>query len=227
LRFFIRDHRGISGEAMHERIQLTLLSSIIVSPWINLVGQYLRSRRCGQANCRYTLPDTLLSKILCIPSLAMTVLMKGSLLRWHQITAVFSGIRLLNDGISVEIFCQEEQDIAALGAKLFCEDSQGNRLMRDLEFNVTKTAFVPTSAFPRRLVVVLFSKVNHELVDERVFDAAIPFRPTDLTIEEVEQNVENLIAGGESDSVEFKSQIPHETGGDSCYCGGFRESKRG
>lgn len=119
-----------------------------------------------------------------------------------------SGIRLLNNGISVEIFCPEEQDIAALGAKLFCEDLQGSRLMRDLEFNVTRTAFVPTSASPRRLVVVLFSKVNHELVDERVFDAAIPFRPTDLTIEEVEQSVENLIAGGESDSVEFKSQIP-------------------
>ena len=119
-----------------------------------------------------------------------------------------SGIRLLNNGIAVQISCPEEQDTSALGAKLFCQDSQGNRLIQDLEFNETKTAFVPTSTFPRRLVVILFSKIDHDLVDERVFDAAIPFRPTDLTIEEVEQNVENLIAGGESDSVEFKSQIP-------------------
>lgn len=119
-----------------------------------------------------------------------------------------SGIRLLNNGISVEVFCLEEHDISRLGGKLYCEDSQGNRLMQDLVFDKARTGFVSTNTFPRRLVVVLFSKIEQDLVDERVFDSAIPFRPKDLTIEEVEQNVETLIAGGESDSVEFKSQIP-------------------
>lgn len=138
-----------------------------------------------------------------------------------------SGIRLLNNGISVQISCPEEQDVSVLGAKLFCEDAQGSRLMQDLEFNDTRTAFIPTSGFPRRLAVVLFSKVNHDLVDERVFDAAIPFRPTDLTIEEVEQNVENLIAGGESDSVEFKSQIPQKQEAIAVTAAAFANQKGG
>jgi Putative DNA-binding domain len=121
-----------------------------------------------------------------------------------------SGIRVLNSGISVQIVCPQGQDISILAAKLYCEDSQGSRVMKDLEFDDSRTAFLPTTGFPRRLVVVLFSKISHELIDERVFDSDIPFRPADLTIEEVEQNVENLIAGGESDSVEFKSQIPQK-----------------
>lgn len=124
-------------------------------------------------------------------------------------------------------FAQKGQDVSALGAKLFCEDAQGSSLMQDLEFNDMRTAFVPTSGFPRRLAVILFSKVNDDLVDERVFDAAIPFRPTNLTIEEVEQNVENLIAGGESDSVEFKSQIPQKQEAKAVTATAFANQKGG
>ena len=121
-----------------------------------------------------------------------------------------SGIRLLNNGISVQIAYPQGGTSSALGAKLYYEDAQGARLMKDLDFEGSDNVFVAANSFPRRLVVVLFSKVSHELIDERIFDAEIPFRPTDLTIEEVAQNVETLIAGGESDSVEFKSQIPQK-----------------
>ncbi len=138
-----------------------------------------------------------------------------------------SGIRLLNNAVSVQIFCPEGQDISELGAKLFCEDSEGGRLMQDLDFDDTRTALVSTKSFPRRLVVVLFSKVSQDLIDERVFDAAIPFRSTDLTIEEVEQNIENLIAGGESDSVEFKSQIPLKQDGIAATAVAFANQKGG
>ena len=119
-----------------------------------------------------------------------------------------SGIHLLNKGISVQVVCPLGEESSALKAKLYSEDAHGIRVMKDLEFDDSRAAFVEADAFPRQLVVVLFSKKDGELIDERVFDAQLPFRPADLTIEEVEQTVENLIRGGESDSIEFKSQIP-------------------
>jgi hypothetical protein len=119
-----------------------------------------------------------------------------------------SGIRLLNNGISVQIVCPEGEDRTALRAKLYCEDPRGHRVMKDLEFDKNGAAFVPVEGFPRQMVVVLFSKISGDRIDERIFDAQLPFRPADLTIEEVEQTIENLIHGGESDSIEFKSQIP-------------------
>lgn len=118
-----------------------------------------------------------------------------------------SRIHLLNNGISVQVVCPPGGE-SALKAKLYFEDAHGSRVMKDLEFDDSRAAFVEANAFPRHLVVVLFSKKNGELIDERVFDAQLPFRPADLTIEEVEQTIENLIRGGESDTIEFKSQIP-------------------
>jgi len=68
-------------------------------------------------------------------------------------------------------------------------------------------ASAPTKGFPRHLVVGLYSKSTGDLVDERNFDATSPYLPRDLTIEEVGRDIENLIRGGESDSIEFKVQI--------------------
>jgi ATP-dependent DNA helicase RecG len=81
-------------------------------------------------------------------------------------------------------------------------------MTEDLEFDEKGAAFASTKDFPRHLVVALVSKSRQDMVDERTFDAGSPYMPPDLTIEEAEQNVANLVRGGESDTIEFKSQIP-------------------
>jgi hypothetical protein len=119
-----------------------------------------------------------------------------------------SSIRLHNDGVAVEVECLAGANVKDLTGKLYCEGYYGNRMTEDLEFDEKGAAFASTKDFPRHLVVALVSKSRQDMVDERTFDAGSPYMPPDLTIEEAEQNVANLVRGGESDTIEFKSQIP-------------------
>ncbi|MGC2356245.1 MAG: ATP-binding protein [Candidatus Acidiferrum sp.] len=119
-----------------------------------------------------------------------------------------SEIRLLNDGVAVRVICLAGADPKDLAGKLYCEGYHGIRFTENLEFDDDGKAFASTKGFPRQLVVAVFSKSSKDLIDERTFDAGSPYLPGDLTIEELEQDVENLVKGGESDTIEFKSQIP-------------------
>jgi hypothetical protein len=117
-------------------------------------------------------------------------------------------IRLMNDGVAVRVMCLAGAEMSDLTGKLYCEGYHGNRISENLEFDDKGAAFASTKDFPRHLVVALLSKTGKDLIDERIFDAGSPFLPTDLTIEDVQQDIENLVQGGESDTIEFKSQIP-------------------
>lgn len=119
-----------------------------------------------------------------------------------------SEIRLLNNGVAVRVTSLMGTDPKDLAGKLYCEGYHGIRFTEDLEFDSDGKALASTKGFPRHLVVALFSKSSKELIDERAFDASSPYLPGDLTIEEVEKDIENLVKGGESDAIEFKSQIP-------------------
>jgi len=119
-----------------------------------------------------------------------------------------AGIRLLNDRVEVHAKALFGADPKDLAGKLYHEGYHGNRDNENLEFDEAGKAFASTKGFPRHLVVALFSKSTGDLIDERSFDASIPYLPGDLTIEEVGKDIENLVKGGESDTIEFKSQIP-------------------
>ncbi len=119
-----------------------------------------------------------------------------------------SEIRVLNNGVAVRVLCLAGADRKDLAGKLYCENYHGNRVSKNLEFDEEGKAFAPTNDFPRHLVVALWSRSAQDLIDQRFFDAGSPYLPSDLTIEEVEQDIENLVKGGESDTIEFKSQIP-------------------
>ncbi|HEY4837392.1 MAG TPA: ATP-binding protein [Candidatus Acidoferrales bacterium] len=121
-----------------------------------------------------------------------------------------AGIRLRNDGVEVHAVCMAGADPTDMSAKLYSEDDYGNRTIANLEFDTLGNAFAATSGFPRHLVVVLFSKSGHDIIDERIFDSGSPYLPGDLSVEAVEQDVENILKGGESDTLEFKSQIPKQ-----------------
>lgn len=117
-------------------------------------------------------------------------------------------IRLLNDGAAIQVECLAGADMNDLAGKFYCEGHHGVRFTENLEFDEEGHAFASTKGFPRLFVVALFSKSTEELIDERTFDASSPYLPGDLTIEEVERDIENLVRGGESDTIEFKSEIP-------------------
>ena len=117
-------------------------------------------------------------------------------------------IRLVNDGVAVSVTALAGADRKDLAGKLYCEGYHGIRFTENLDFDDGGKAFALTKGFPRHLVVAIFSKSNKDLIDERTFDAGSPYLPGDLTIEQVEQDVENLVKGGESDTIEFKSHIP-------------------
>jgi hypothetical protein len=117
-------------------------------------------------------------------------------------------IRLLNDGAAIRVEGLAGSNIKDLAGKFYCEGAHGTRLTEDLKFDAAAKAFASTKGFPRHFVAALFSKSTGDLIDERAFDASSPYLPGDLTIEEVEKDIENLVKGGESDTIEFKSQIP-------------------
>lgn len=116
-------------------------------------------------------------------------------------------IRLLNDRVEISVICLMGAALSDLAGKFYWEGYHGLRFSHDLSFNETGRAFAVTKEFPRSFVVVVFSKSTNELIDERAFDAGSSYLGGDLTIEQVEKGVENLIQGGESDAIEFKSQI--------------------
>lgn len=118
-----------------------------------------------------------------------------------------AGIRLMNGGIEVETEGLLGADPKDLAGKLYHEGPYGNRYNEDLEFDAHGKASVSTKDFPRHFVVAIFSKSTGELIDERSFDASSPYKPDDLTIEEAAKDIENLVRGGESDSIEFKVEI--------------------
>jgi hypothetical protein len=117
-------------------------------------------------------------------------------------------IRLLNEGAAIRVECLAGADMEDLAGKFYTEGFYGNRFTGDLDFDDTGKAFASTKGFPRHFVVALFSKSTKDMIDERAFDASSPYLPGDLTIDEVEKDIENLVKGGESDTIEFKSQIP-------------------
>jgi hypothetical protein len=119
-----------------------------------------------------------------------------------------AGIRLSNNEAAVQVTALEGSDVKDLMGKLYCEGPYGNRSTQDIDFDDNGLGSASIRGFPRQLLLALVSKGSHELIDERSFDAGSPYLPPDLTIEEVGPDTENLVRGGESDTIEFKSQIP-------------------
>jgi hypothetical protein len=136
-------------------------------------------------------------------------------------------IRLLNESAAIRVECLAGADMKDLAGKFYSEGYHGIRFTEDLEFDDTGKAFASTKGFPRHFVVALFSKSTQDLIDERAFDAGSPYLPGDLTIEEVEKDIENLVKGGESDTIEFKSQIPKNQGAIAIAAVAFANQKGG
>lgn len=74
-------------------------------------------------------------------------------------------------------------------------------------------SFAKISDFPRDLMVALLSKREGELIDQRQFLAGSRYQAEDVIFEIPEQNIEQTILLGESETVEFKRELPSKREG--------------
>jgi hypothetical protein len=118
-------------------------------------------------------------------------------------------IRIGTKTVEVEIECLEGSFEKDLIGKLFVKYYGGISITADLNFTDYK-ASAEIRDFPRDLLVVLLSRKDGELVDRRTFLAGSQYVVEGVTIEAPEQDIDQLIQMGESESVEFKREIPQQ-----------------
>lgn len=118
-----------------------------------------------------------------------------------------SELRLSTRGVEVSIDCPTGSDDGDLFAKIYFEAPSGARLQGSLDFKDRKATF-EADTFPRNLIVALASKSTGDLIDERSFRAGYGYTQAGIAFETTEQSIENLILAGESDTVEFKRELP-------------------
>lgn len=121
-------------------------------------------------------------------------------------------VRLSTTGASVEIETPEGDEANVLG-KVYHENAHGLTTHRDLSFENGRASFA-APGYPRKMMVVLVCRDTGDGIDEWYYDSDQGYRgfgiPSNsgVEIEESEENLENLIQGGESESLEFKEKVP-------------------
>ena len=120
-------------------------------------------------------------------------------------------VRLSTKGAAVEIEAAGSDDANILG-KVYHENAHG-RTHADLSFQNGLASF-EASGYPRKMMVVLLARDRGDQIDEWYYDAdqalhgfGIPSY-SGVEIDESEENLENLIQGGESETLEFKRELP-------------------
>jgi Putative DNA-binding domain len=116
-------------------------------------------------------------------------------------------IRIGTNSVQVGIECLAGSSEKDLIGKLFVRYYRGISVTSDLNFTDHK-ASAKIGDFPRDLLVVLLARKDGELVDRKSFLAGSQYITEGVTIEAPEQDIEQVIQMGESDTVEFKREIP-------------------
>jgi hypothetical protein len=117
-------------------------------------------------------------------------------------------VQLSASGVTVEIETPAVDEDDILG-KVFQEDQQGTPRHFDLSFRKGTASFATTS-YPKRMLIALISGKGGDMIDEWSYDSATPFN-AGAELESTEENLENLIKGGESETLEFKEKEPNKT----------------
>ena len=116
-------------------------------------------------------------------------------------------IHIGTNSVQVEIECLAGSSEKDLIGKLYVRYYAGISVTADLNFTDHK-ASAEVRDFPRDLLVVLLSRKTGEIVDRKSFLAGSQYVTEGVTIEAPEQDLEQLIQMGESETVEFKREIP-------------------
>jgi hypothetical protein len=118
-------------------------------------------------------------------------------------------IRIGTNSVQIEIECLAGSSEEDLIGKLYVRYYAGISITADLNFKDLK-ASAEVRDFPRDLLVVLLSRKTGEVVDRKSFLAGSQYVTEGVTIEAPEQDLEQLIQMGESETVEFKRELPSQ-----------------
>ncbi len=116
-------------------------------------------------------------------------------------------IHIGTNSVQIEIECLDGSSENDLIGKVYVRYYAGISITADLNFTDHK-ASAEVRDFPRDLLVVLLSRKTGELVDRKSFLAGSQYVTEGVTIEAPEQDLEQLIQMGESETVEFKRELP-------------------
>jgi Putative DNA-binding domain len=122
-------------------------------------------------------------------------------------------VQLSGHGGTVEIETLESSGNDILG-KVYYEDAHGRITHHDLTFTKGSGSFV-SSAYPKQMVLLLVSLRGGDVIDEWFYSSGLQGynsfgTPSNVgaEIEANEENLESLIRGGESETLEFKEKVP-------------------
>ena len=118
-------------------------------------------------------------------------------------------LRLSTTSAQVRVDCPMGSDENDLVAKVYVEGTDQSSSQDVFEFKKGQASF-STSGFPHHLVLVLISKSKKDLIDQRVFYAGTINPATGIIIDAPEQDLEHLVLAGESDTTEFKRELPQK-----------------
>ncbi|MFB3923283.1 MAG: helix-turn-helix domain-containing protein [Terriglobia bacterium] len=122
--------------------------------------------------------------------------------------ARISELRLSTKGVQVLIECLSAIQDDLIG-KLYYETDDGKVLHGDLLFKDNQAEFA-ASGFPRELTLGLLSKMDGNLIDERTFYSGATYSQAGVVLQATEEDIERLILGGETSTLEFKKELPRE-----------------
>jgi hypothetical protein len=126
-------------------------------------------------------------------------------------------VRLGNNSVEVQVMCLAGSSESDLIGKLHARTFGGLADCADLVFAEGK-ATAKVTDFPRDLMVALLSRKDGELVDRREFLAGSRYQAEGVIFEVPEQNIEQTILFGESETVEFKREIPSKNKDEIAIC---------
>lgn len=112
--------------------------------------------------------------------------------------------------LTLKILCREllYENIVA---KLYLEGKESKIEQADMLFQGKQETGYPLDFKPEHIHIALLDRRNGDVIDERRFYKRWLSNPSDVFFEISEEEIENLIRGGENDTVEFKENIPKNT----------------
>jgi hypothetical protein len=114
-------------------------------------------------------------------------------------------VHLSKTSVQVKIATSDHLPTPVIG-KAYIQNLRGGKQHFDLLFE-NGVSTVQTDGSPRDLLIVLMTRDSGEIIDEWSYNSGMPVA-SGVVIETTNDDVELLISGGESETVEFKEKMP-------------------
>lgn len=112
--------------------------------------------------------------------------------------------------LTLRIVCKEISKREIVG-KIYISDRTGLKIKQSDMIFAKETESIPLEFEPQGIYIVILDRCNDELIDERNFYLSWEKLPPNVILEIPEEEIEVVREKGESETVEFKKEIPKNT----------------